>query len=106
MPPTHGPPQVVARAHLLDQFPLPFVVDLHAGALTRTPGDVGAAGELVAPLAVLPHKDDPGPAAAYVLDDRLGATMVGGERLDTGDQVTRRRLRFHRQGRIGTICHV
>src|SRR5205807_4708721 len=105
LPASHGPPQVVARAHLLDQLALPLVLHLDARSLAGLPGDVGAAGELVRPLAVLPHEDDPGASAAYVLDDRLRAAVTGGERLDAGDQAARGDGRLHRQRRIGTICH-
>src|SRR5262249_55683883 len=99
----HGPPQIVTRAHLVDQLPLPFALHLNASGLARTAGDVGTAGELVLRDAVLPHEDDPRAAPTGVLDDRLRPAVVSHKRLDASDQPGAFRCSRHR--RIGTICH-
>src|SRR5262249_39545278 len=100
----HGPPQVVAWAHLLDQLALPRVLNVNACLGARAAGDVGALRELVAPDAVLTDEHDSGTAPADILDDCLRTAVVTGQRLDAVDQPAGHGA-VQGHGRIGTICH-
>src|SRR5258705_5829024 len=79
----HGAPQVVTRAHQVDELPLPFVLDRYTGALAGLSRDVGARRRQVRPLTVLPHEDDARAAPADVLNDRRGASVPCRERLQS-----------------------
>src|SRR5215813_5583794 len=81
----HRAPQVVARAHLLDEFALPLVVHLDASRRACLPRDIGTVGEVIDPLAVLPHEDDSCASPADVLNDRTSPAVHRGERLYAGD---------------------
>src|SRR6185369_6326585 len=75
----HRAPQVVARPHLLEQLALPRISDRDARLRAAVTRDVRALGELVAPDAALSDEHDASTATTDVLDNCLGAAVVGRE---------------------------